>query len=266
MSSTDRLRIAPPRPAEADGKRATRTGTLGLLAAVGLASLLAGCVTDQTGSTSGNAINYPNDLRQRHPISIREGVHTVELFVGTRRTDLTLDQRADVLSFAHSWRRDGAGGIIIDVPSGTANAAAAEGVLQEVRAILVNMGVPPQGIEARPYRPSDPRTMPTMRLNYPRMVASAGPCGMWPHDIGATLDREHFENLEYWNFGCAAQRNLAAQVDNPADLIQPRGETPAYSQRRTMAMENYRHGQTPATVYNNTDTNQGKITDIGTKQ
>jgi pilus assembly protein CpaD len=262
MNSSDRLGLVPLRIARAECKCSGRIRAAALLAAIGLGAVLAGCVSDPNGS----ALNYPNDVRQRHPISIREGVHTVELFIGTRRTDLTLDQRADVLAFAHSWRRDAAGGIIIDLPSRTINDAAAAGVLQEVRGILVNMGVPPQSIEVRPYRPSDPRTMATMRLNYPRMVASAGPCGLWPHDIGPTIDREHFENLEYWNFGCAAQRNLAAQVDNAADLIQPRGETPAYTQRRTAAFDKYRSGLTPATIYTNTNTSAGKITDIGAKQ
>jgi pilus assembly protein CpaD len=132
-----------------------------------------------------------------------------------------------------------------------------------VRAILTNMGVPPQDIEVRPYRPGDPRTMATLRLNYPRMVASAGPCGMWPHDLGPTIDPEHVENLEYWNFGCSLQRNVAAQVANPADLVQPRGESPSYTQRRTMVVEKYRRGEEPATVYVNPD--KAKLSDIGTK-
>ena len=157
-----------------------------------------------------------------------------------------------------------AGGIIIDVPSGTSNAAAAEGAAREVRAILTGVGVPPQGIEVRPYRPGDPRTLATLRLSYPRMVASAGPCGMWPHDIGPTIDREHAENLEYWNFGCASQRNLAAQVANAADLVQPRGETPAYTERRTTAFEQYRRGIGPATIY--PLPNLGKISDVGKSQ
>lgn len=230
-----------------------------LLAAAGCAAMLSGCVTDQAATPS-----YPMDLRQRHPIAIREGVHTVELFIGSKRFELTLDQRADVLSFAHTWRRDAAGGVIIDLPTGTGKAAAAAAALQEVRAILVDMGVPPQGIVVRPYRPEDPRTLATLRLSYPRMVASAGPCGMWPHDLGPTIDREHVENIEYWNFGCAAQRNLAAQVDNPADLVQPRGETPAYTQRRTAAFEKYRRGEESSTIYVNPD--KGKLSDVGKNQ
>jgi pilus assembly protein CpaD len=244
MSSTDRSAAMP-----------NRTGATRLLAIAGCAVMLAGCTTDQAALPEA-----PHDLRQRHPIAIREGVHTVELFIGTKRGELTLDQRGDVLAFAQTWRRDAAGGVIIDLPSGTSNGTAAANALREVRAILTNMGVPPQGIEVRPYRPNDPRTLATIRLNYPRMVASAGPCGMWPQDLGPTANREHSENVEYWNFGCAAQRNLAVQVENPTDLVQPRGETPVYAQRRTVVLERYRAGLGTGTVYS--DPNKGKVSDI----
>jgi pilus assembly protein CpaD len=245
MSSTHRSGALP-----------NRTGAARLLAIVGCAAMLASCTTDQAAIPE-----VPKDSRQRHPIAIREGVHTVEIFIGSKRGELTLDQRADVLAFAHTWRRDAAGGIIIDLPSGTSNGPAAANALQEVRSILTNMGVPPQDIAVRPYRPNDPRTLATMRLNYPRLVASAGPCGMWPHDLGPTAEREHSENIEYWNFGCAAQHNLAAQVENPADLVQPRGESPAYTPRRTTVVEKYRAGIGTGTLYPNP--NDGKISGLG---
>jgi pilus assembly protein CpaD len=248
---------------DTSGAKPGRTTAVRLLAAVGCAALLAGCVTDRTTPYAAAYPQYPNDIRQRHPIAIREGVHTVEIFIGSRRGELTADQRGDVIAFAHTWRRDSAGGVMIELPSGAPNAGAAANALQEVRSILVSLGVPPQSIEVRPYRLSDPRTLATLRLNYPRMVASAGPCGLWPHDLGVTSDRERTENLEYWNFGCAQQRNLAAQVDNPADLVQPRGETPVYSARRTMVLEKYRRGEDPGTIYVEPD--KGKITDIGAK-
>jgi len=232
-----------------------RIGATRLLAIVGCAAMLAGCMTDKAAIPEA-----PRDLRQRHPIAIREGVHTVELFIGTKRGELTLDQRADVIGFANSWRREAAGGILIDLPAGTSNEVAAGSTLQEVRALLTSMGVPPQDIEVRPYRPEDSRTLATLRLNYPRLVASAGPCGLWPNDLGPNSDREHSENMQYWNFGCTSQHNLAAQVENPADLVQPRAEGAAYTPRRTMVLEKYRSGISTATVSANPDA--GKISDV----
>ena len=55
-------------------------------------------------------------------------------------------------------------------------------------------------------------------------------------------------------------------VDNPADLVQPRGETPAYTARRSVALDKYRKGETPGGTYPNDAGNgydNGKISDVG---
>jgi pilus assembly protein CpaD len=63
------------------------------------------------------------------------------------------------------------------------------------------------------------------------------------------MNRDFFENQPPWNFGCATQRNLAAMVDNPADLVQPRGETPASEMRRTTVGAAYQQGKPTGTQY-----------------
>ena len=103
--------------------------------------------------------------------------------------------------------------------------------------------------------------MAPLRLRYPRMMADAGPCGLWPADLGPNNDIKHFDNEPYYNLGCASQRNLARMVDNPADVIQPRAETPAYTAKRSTGMEKWRKGESPATTY--PDANKGAISDIG---
>jgi len=50
-------------------------------------------------------------------------------------------------------------------------------------------------------------------------------------------------------------------VAEPADLVQPRGEMPAYTARRTQVLDKYRKGESPATTYANP--NLGKISDVG---
>jgi len=69
------------------------------------------------------------------------------------------------------------------------------------------------------------------------------------------------ENQPVWNHGCSTQRNLAAMVDNPADLVQPRGEAPAYGPRRSVAIDKYRKGENPSGSY--PDYDKAKISDIG---
>jgi len=218
---------------------------------------LAGCYTapqEVTGSVA-------SDVRQRHPIVIKEGPRTVDLFIGERRGTLNGSQRAEVLSFAAEWRREATGGILIDVPAGSSNAAAAANAAREVRAILLAAGVPSDAMQLRETRAQSPAKLVTLRLHYPRMMADVGPCGLWPHDLGPTYEREHFENRQYWNFGCAQQRNLAAMVENPADLVQPRSEVPPYNGRRTTVLDKYHRGESTATQ--NPDADKGKISTVG---
>jgi pilus assembly protein CpaD len=221
---------------------ATRPGSRSILVRAALIAScavgLAGCYAQPAQDISAFA---PTDVRMRHPIVIKEQDHTVELFIGNSRSGLTADQRADVLAFASAWRREASGGVIIEIPAGTPNAAAARGASREAKSILHAAGVPADGIVVRSHKVADPARLATVRLSYPRMAAEAGPCGTWPADLGPTA-AAYWENKSYWNFGCASQRNLAAVVANPADLVQPRGEGPAYQMRRTTVMETYRTG------------------------
>src|SRR5213079_1929884 len=154
-----------------------------------------------------------------------------------------------ILGLAQTWLREATGAIYVDLPVGTPNARAAAEALREIRITLASAGVPPRGIVVRDYHPEDPRKLPAIRLNYPRISAIAGPCGLWPEDLGPSIrNPSYFENKQYFNFGCAYQRNLAAMVDNPSDLVQPRSETLAYTPRRTVAFEKYRKGTATTTI------------------
>lgn len=238
--------------------RAGRMRPLTVLAVVGLAAFVAGCQHTREPDVT-DAI--PTDYRQRHPIAIQEMDRTVEVFVGSARGGLTAEQQADVVGLARVWQQEATGGIIIDVPEGTRNARAAESALREIRSILGAAGVPGRSIVIRKYRPQNPAQLATIRLNYPRIAADAGPCGQWPEDLGPSRNRIYIENKPYWNLGCATQRNLAAMVENPSDLVQPRPETAAYTARRTQAYEKYRKGVATSTQY--PESTQAKISDVG---
>jgi pilus assembly protein CpaD len=235
-------------------RRGARAGRLA--AAAALAASLAGCYT-----THDTVDAVPGDYRERHPITVQEGTRTVSLLIGSSRGDLIPAQRADVLALAQRWKHEATGGIVIDVPVGTANARAAADATHEITSILTSAGVPPRGLLVRSYRPANPDRLAAVRLTYPLMTAKAGPCGLWPHDLGPADVAEYEQNKQYWNFGCATQRNLAAMVDNPADLVQPRGETPAYEARRATMLDKYRKGDPTATT--NPNENKGKISDVG---
>src|SRR5713101_4778365 len=228
-------------------------------ALVGLAVALGACThTEEAVTVAG----YPNDYRQRHPIAIQEADRSVVIFVGHARGGLSASQRADVIGLAQLWLHEGTGAIVADVPVDTPNARTAADSFREIQATLAAAGVPPRGIKLRHYHPQDPRQLATIRLNYPKISAVAGPCGLWPEDLGPSIhDKNYFDNRSYYNFGCAYQRNMAAMVDNPSDLEQPQSETPAYTIRRTEAFEKYRKGTTTTTAYPEAD--RAKLSDTG---
>jgi len=238
------------------GKTIVGRGAARAAALATAAALLAGC--NQHTATAQSS--YPTDYRERHPITLREGDRTVEVFVGRNRGGLTPAQRADVLSFAQQWRHEGTSGVIIDVPSSGPTAHAAADSMREVHSILNASGVPGKAVYVRGYRPP-PSALASIKIRYTKLTAEAGPCGQWPHDIGPSMDGSDFSNRPYWNLGCATQRNMAAMVANPADLVQPRGESPAYEPRRSVAIDKYRTGTSPAGAY--ADYDKGKISDLG---
>ncbi len=237
-----------------------RSKTWRLLGAlVGLSVILGGCT--QTAAPIVTA-SVPNDYRLRHPIAVSEANRSIVVFVGHGRGSLTAPQRADVIGLAQIWAREGTGPITADVPVDTPNARAAADYYREIRGLLASGGVPSHAISLHRYHPDDPRELATIRLSYPKITAVAGPCGLWPEDLGPSIDDPGYnQNRPYHNFGCATQRNLAAMIDNPADLEQPRPETPAYTMRRDAAFEKYRKGNSTTTAYPESD--KAKLSDTG---
>jgi pilus assembly protein CpaD len=225
---------------------------------ISTAAALGACTTTQDDTTA----SIPNDYRLRHPIVIQEADRTVEVLVGTRRGGLTASQRADVTAFAEAWLHEGTGGIAVDLPTATPNSYAANQTLHEIESIFAAVGVPANAVKVREYRPEDPRQLATIKLNYPKIVADAGPCGVWPEDLGPTFkNRIYQENKPYYNLGCAYQRNMAAMVANPSDLIQPRPETPNSATRRSTVLTKYGKSEPTAVIY--PDADKGKLSDVG---
>ncbi len=165
-------------------------------------------------------------------------------------------------AYAQTWLQEGTGGIVIDQPTRTANAQAAAESLRDIRTILAAAGIPARGVTVRPFTPPNPRQLATIKLNYARITADAGPCGLWPEDLGPTMNNDIYaNNRPYSNLGCAYQRNMAAMVANPSDLIQPRAETPSYTKRRMDVFDKYSKGQPTATE--STDADKAKLSDVG---
>jgi pilus assembly protein CpaD len=209
--------------------------------------------------------SIPADNRERHPIRLTENENAVHLLIGTGTGVLTAEQRAQVASMASTWRREGTGHLVVETPKGSPNARTSAYAARETQSILRASGVPARAIVAKNYS-VDANNLGPLKLSYLRIEAEAGPCGLWPEDIGASLypslARVHpnVANQPYYNFGCSTQQNLAAMVEYPEDLVQPRASTPAYAARRQTVIEKYRKGENPSGEY---ETEDAKASSVG---
>lgn len=207
-----------------------------VIAMLSSASLLTACGTPAQDSMSTGAI--PDDYRTRHPISLAEVEHSLDVPVATGDRRMSVGTRDVIEGFLADYRGRSSGIIRIDFPAGSPNASAAAHLRGEMRALLRSNGISAGRIVETRY-PANGDSGAPIRLSFVAMTAMTNACGEWPEDIGET-----FSNKNYHNFGCATQANLAAQIANPMDLVGPRAMTPIDAVRRSNVIGKYRTGDT----------------------
>ncbi|MFD2237894.1 CpaD family pilus assembly protein [Aureimonas populi] len=216
--------------------------SLALLAA----ALFAGCAN--VSHVEVGAI--PDDYRTRHPIVVSEGETAIEIPITASDTRLPSSARSRVEEFAARFEASRAAAIRVMVPSGGFNDAAARLAAEDAVRILRARGVRHERILVTPYPATGTGGPVPIRLAFSSLTASAGPCGRWPEDMGNS-----HENKNYFNFGCASQANLAAQIADPRDLLGPRGMSGIDAERRTDVIERYRRGANTASQRPTTESN-----------
>lgn len=208
------------------------------LVLAGSAVLLTACGNSQL--TTGS---IPEDYRQRHPIVLADGQTTLDMPVAAGDVRLTIGMRDTVKGFAQRFAATPAGVMQVQVPYGSYNAGAAQRLAGDVRRELVQAGIKPQRILMSSYAASPNGDAAPIRLSFVTTKAQTGQCGEWPEDLSDAT----FGNRNWYNFGCASQNNLAAQVANPTDLIAPRAMTPIDAAQRAKVISDYRGENTSTT-------------------
>lgn len=229
-----------------------RASLIALIAGAGLT--LGGCHADRIVADS-----YPQTVSQRHPIVLSERAARLNLPVGAGSSGLTGRQKDDIRAFAADWRKNGRGPIGMMVPAGGPGRRSAP----EIRTTLAAAGVPSTQIVSQRYRGEAPEELGLVKLGYVKLKAGVPhPCGLWPDDLnyGGGDFYGASQNREYWNFGCATQQNLAAQVADPEDLARPRAETPIYAARRVDVTDKFRKAEDTSTNYRQED---ARVSDVG---
>ncbi|QRM56782.1 pilus assembly protein CpaD [Sinorhizobium sp. BG8] len=202
---------------------------------------LSGCGTNPDGTATGS---IPDDYRTRHPIVLSEDQHTLDVPVASGDRQLTMAMRDNIRGFAQDYRSKSRGVIQVMAPSGSYNAGAAAQIRKQIRSTLIAAGVPKTQIIETSYAASAQGDAAPIRLSFVAITAQTNTCGQWPEDL---VDNT-FQNRNYYNFGCASQSNMAAQIANPMDLVAPRGMTPIDAANRVQVINDYRGTSSDSTT------------------
>lgn len=200
---------------------------------------LAGCKgLDEGSQVAGWALVDP---QQRHPILVSQQPAHLKLHVPRGSHGLSPSQRAEVVEFAGRYRASDSGNsrLVIAAPSGSPNEVAAMNAVDDIRGLLLDSGFSDAGIAVEAFH-DEGDNEPAVRISYMRYVAEGPQCG---HDWSQNLAYNP-NNVGHPNYGCAGQRNLAAMVANPADLLGPRTMGDRYSERRDAVYDKYVKGET----------------------
>ena len=204
----------------------TRTSRLILVLAA--TSVLGACMG---GPVDGGGVQ-PLLPTSRFTLQVEPGVDRIALAV--HETGVSPTQGAALTQLVSRFAAEDAPAIVVEAPSG-ADPVSSE-MAWKIRQALVAAGAPEHRIQVVSYEAPDPRA--PVLAGFETVRAVVPQCGTQWGNFSRTAN-----NASSINFGCAVNANLAAQIANPRDIVQPRGMTPTDAGRRAVVFDNYRAGQ-----------------------
>ena len=198
--------------------------TLALVAAAALA------VSACSGAGSGGV--RPLTPISQYYMQVEPGLDRIALAVHDQ--GMSANQNAAVDAMVQRYWATGVGGVLIQAPGGGDPAAA--DLAWSVKAALTARGVPDERIRMEGYSAPDPRAPVLVGFD---IVEAVIPNCAAVNGVG----RPRYSNAPSPGLGCAVTANMAAQIDDPRDIVRPRTMTPADSGRAAVVFQNYRAGQ-----------------------
>lgn len=190
------------------------------------ASALGACATSSTPGQLPPLTSLSN-----YVLEVEPGLDRIALAV--HDNGLSANQQAALTALVQRFAVEQADVIRIEGPSGGDPVSAR--ITWSVRDALTGMGVPSNRLQVVAYEAPNPRApvlagFETVRAHIPN-------CAATPAQLGGS-----WSNQASPDFGCAVTANLAAQIANPRDIVQPRGMSGADQGRRSKVFELYRAG------------------------
>lgn len=211
-------------------------------AAIAAAALIAlgGCSTLDSMDTSAFTVDTRSagaDLgyEQINPITVQVAPQVLEFTVAKAFDPTT---RRAVTNFGHRFRAVGESALQVAYPA--SGGEAAERAAARVSHDLIRAGVARESLVIGPYD-VEAAGRDGVVLSYDAPTAFSSGC---PQNWGDPT-RDH-RNTYPERMGCAQQANLAAMIDRPRDLEEPRPLTPALQGRRDTVLAAYGAGEATA--------------------
>jgi pilus assembly protein CpaD len=204
-----------------------------------------GCAVILPGACQ-SPFNGANDAwseQTAHPITVQTKLVSEQFRVDPSDTQLSQETRDRVSALAADYGGRGVGKLTITSPQGSPNAASSVQIVAQMTQVAGDAGVRMNNVEITGYHATDAEPNPPVIVSYTVYDATASACGDWSSNYAfAPL------NKPTPNHGCATQNNLAAMVENPNDLIAPRGEGGSDPARRATVLGKYRAGEPTAAI------------------
>jgi pilus assembly protein CpaD len=191
----------------------------------------------------------PYDYHDRHPVTLSDAPQVLDVFPSTIRGRIDPKTQGRIDEFVARYKELGHGQVTMLTPVGSPAAAATAAEASAVRRALASAGLS-GNIMMGTYPVSDPTLAAPVRLSFQSIKAKVPDrCGQWPRDLASGSSLDGWQNESYWNFGCASQSTLSAQVADPRDLANPRGSTMSDIEIRMRSINKMRQGQDPSTLW-----------------
>lgn len=214
-----------------------------------LAVFIAGSCTEMNDGTDLHA-----DGAYNHPITVEPATKSLTVSFAPGDAGLMPEDSLRFDQFVHGYLAGGGTGAMnVSVPDGPGSSEA----IQYFGERLASAGIP----RARIMVGTHQGVVGRVELGYIAYTAKTDDCGDWSENAGDTLS-----NLPMANFGCSVQHNIAAQIDDPQDLLQPRALGPADPVRRNGEIDKYQKGQVTQADKNKSDKvneQSGSESDVG---
>ncbi|MFQ5626203.1 MAG: CpaD family pilus assembly protein [Methyloligellaceae bacterium] len=220
-------------------------------AVLALSATLTACTAHREDSVKSWLVADPT---ARHPILVGSAPVSLDLAVPQGSNGLTRNQIYELRHFLHQYKENSERYLLVGAPSGGANEIAVMHAMGQLRREFTRAGISRGAVQFDAYTGGGAGSAP-IKVSYNSLAVHAPECGDWSD----SLVRDP-KNIPYRNLGCATQRNLAAMVANPEDLIGPKGMTPRDSQRRDVIMDKYVKGD--ATISKKAEEEKAKVSEI----